>query len=80
MRIEPCCADARAEDGRAADGRVAGGRTGSGRAGGRLVYGHVITKYSGMGRFTYPWCSAGGPRPPELPYKIPVAATKTLNC
>ena len=23
------------------------------------VYGHVITKFSGMGRFTYPWCSAG---------------------
>ena len=22
------------------------------------VYGHVITKFSGMGRFTYPWCSA----------------------
>ena len=25
----------------------------------RAVYGHVITKISGMGRFTYPWCSAG---------------------
>ena len=25
----------------------------------RSVYGHVITKFSGMGRFTYPWCSAG---------------------
>ena len=24
----------------------------------RSVYGHVITKFSGMGRFTYPWCSA----------------------
>ena len=24
------------------------------------MYGHVITKFSGMGRFTYPaWCSAG---------------------
>ena len=22
------------------------------------MYGHVITKFSGMGRFTYPWCSA----------------------
>ena len=22
------------------------------------VYGHVITKFSLMGRFTYPWCSA----------------------
>ena len=27
--------------------------------GGRSVHGHVITKFSGMGRFTYPWCSAG---------------------
>ena len=25
----------------------------------RSVHGHVITKLSGMGRFTYPWCSAG---------------------
>ena len=25
----------------------------------RAVYGHVITKISGMGRFTYTWCSAG---------------------
>ena len=24
----------------------------------RSVYGHVITKFSGMGRFTYSWCSA----------------------
>ena len=24
----------------------------------RSVYGHVIIKFSGMGRFTYPWCSA----------------------
>ena len=30
-----------------------------GWAGGRAVYCHVITKFSGMGRFTYPWCSAG---------------------
>ena len=36
---------------------------------GRAVYGHVITKFSGMGRFTYPWCSAGGLRPPELRYE-----------
>ena len=33
-----------------------------GRAGGRSVYCHVITKFSGMGRFTYPWCSAGALR------------------
>ena len=26
--------------------------------GGRAVYGHVIIKFSGMGRFIYPWCSA----------------------
>ena len=24
--------------------------------------GHVITKFSGMARFLYPWCSAGAPR------------------
>ena len=30
--------------------------------------GHVITKFSGMGRFTYPWCSAGALRAPELRY------------
>ena len=23
------------------------------------MYGHVIANFSGMGRFTYPWCSAG---------------------
>ena len=34
-----------------------------------MVYGHVITKFSGMGRFTYPWCSAGALRAPELRYK-----------
>ena len=22
------------------------------------MHGHVITKFSGMGRFSYPWCSA----------------------
>ena len=33
------------------------------------MYGHVITKFSGMGRFTYPWCSAGALRAPELRYK-----------
>ena len=27
-------------------------------ADGQAVYGHVITKFSRMGRFTYPWCSA----------------------
>ena len=38
-------------------------------ADGRAMYGHVITKFSGMGRFTYPWCSAGALRAPELRYK-----------
>ena len=28
----------------------------------RAVYGHVITKFSGMGKFTYPWCSASALR------------------
>ena len=41
-----------------------------GRTGGlRAVYAHVITKFSRMGRFTYPWCSAGTLRAPELRYK-----------
>ena len=31
--------------------------------------GHVITKFSGMGRFNYPWCSAGALRAPELRYQ-----------
>jgi len=61
----------------AGSGRTGSGRAGSGRAGGRAgwragrlaVYGHVITKFSGMGRFTYPWCSAGALRAPELRYK-----------
>ena len=42
----------------------------NGRAGGRAVYGHVITKFFGMGRFTYPWCSAGALRAPELGHKV----------
>ena len=36
-----------------------------GRSLGRSVarsLGHVITKFSGMGRFIYPWCSAGALR------------------
>ena len=28
---------------------------------GLAVYGHVITKFSGMVRFTYPWFSEGAP-------------------
>ena len=45
-------------------------RTDGQRTGGRAVYGHVITKFSGMGRFTYPWCSAGALRAAELRYDI----------
>ena len=30
----------------------------------RSVYGHVITKFSGMDRFSYPWCSAACARAP----------------
>ena len=30
-----------------------------GADGRRAVNDHLITKFSGMGRFTYPWCSAG---------------------
>ena len=52
-----------------ADGRAAGGRA---------VYGHVITKFSGMGRFTYPWCSAGALRAPELRYKFTLVNTQRL--
>jgi len=48
--------------------RTDGQRTDGQQAGGRAVYGHVITKFSGMGRFTYPWCSAGALRAPELRY------------
>ena len=42
------------------------------QAGGKAVYGHVITKFSGMGRSTYQWCSAGALRVSELCYnRIP---------
>ena len=39
------------------------------RTDGRGVYGHVITKFSGKGRFTYPWSSAGALRAPGLRYE-----------
>ena len=38
------------------------------RTDGRAAHGHAITKFSGMGIFTYPWCSAGALREPELRY------------
>ena len=50
-----------------------------GRTGGRAVYGHVITKFSGMGRFTYPWCSAGALRAPELLYETVVQVSLKLG-
>ena len=53
-------------------------RTDEQRAGGRAVYGHVITKFSGMGGFTYPWCFAGGLRAPELRYKGTLISTAIL--
>ena len=40
------------------------------RTDGRAMYGHVITEFSGMGRFTCSWCSAGALRVPELHYKL----------
>ena len=58
-------------DGQRADGRAAGGRA---------VYGHVITKFSAMGRFTYPWCSAGALRAPELRYYIAKQRESCLAC
>ena len=39
-------------------------------AAGRAVYGHVITKFSRMVGFTYPWWSAGALRAPELRYEL----------
>ena len=32
--------------------------------------GHVITKFSGMGRYTYRWCYAGALRAPERRYNF----------
>ena len=56
-----------------ADGRAARGRA---------VYGHVITKFSGMGRFTYPWCSASVLHAPELRYqhRLDHASKSPANC
>ena len=51
------------------------GRRGSGRA----VYGHVITKFSGMGRVTYPWCSAGKRARAPLLTMITWVRWKVLN-
>ena len=40
----------------------------------RSVYGHVITKFSGIGGFTYPWCSAGVRFTRECSAKISVSS------
>ena len=40
------------------------------RTDGRSVYGHVITYFSGMDRFSYPWCSAAGAREPRYKERI----------
>ena len=39
------------------------------RTDGLAVYGEVITKFSGMVRFTCPWCSEGALRSPEFRYE-----------
>ena len=39
------------------------------RTDGLAVYGDVITKFSGMVRFTCPWCSEGALRSPEFRYE-----------
>ena len=57
-------ADIRGEGTRDARLRMSAGEATDGRA----VYGHVITNFSGMGRFTYPRCFAGALRAPELRY------------
>ena len=46
---------------------------------GSSVYGHVITKFSGMGRFTYPGCSAGARLARELRNKRSTKDTKTFS-
>ena len=43
------------------------------------MYGHVITKFSRMGRFTYPWCSAGALRAPELRYYVTSSIEKDVE-
>ena len=52
------------------------------RTDGRAVNGHVITKFSGMGRFTYPWCSASALHAPELRYQhiLDHASKSPANC
>ena len=55
-------------------------RTDGQRADGRAVYGHAITKFSGMGRFTYPWCSTGALRAPELRYHLQISLARRSTC
>ena len=50
------------------------------RTDGCSLYGHVTTKFSGMGRFTYPWCSLWrAPRARELRNKRSTKDTKTFS-
>ena len=41
--------------------------------------GHVITKFSGMGRFIYPWCSAGAPRARSSAITVVTDQSKVLK-
>ena len=50
------------------------------RTDGWAGYGHVITKFSGVGRFTYPWCSAGALRAPDLRYNFYSYVHKHREC
>ena len=50
------------------------------RTDGWAGYGHMITKFSGVGRFTYPWCSAGVLRAPELRYNFYSYVHKHREC
>ena len=50
------------------------------RTDGWAGYGHVITKFSGVGRFTYPWCSAGALLAPELRYNFYSYVHKHREC
>ena len=64
-------------DGQRADGRTADGRAAGGRAGGRAVYGHAITKFSGMDSFL-----SYGTRPTRAPRARvqPRYETIPINC
>ena len=50
------------------------------RTDGWAGYGHMIIKFSGVGRFTYLWCSAGVLRAPELRYNFYSYVHKHREC